>query len=133
MIWNDRIRNLRKESGFTLKEVAKKLNVSEATAQRYEDRENGIKNIPYDIIDKYATIFNVSPSYIMGWDKEGSGDSEVNDMPPEIPGILTIADQRELDDLYMQLDADDRAEVRGFIRGLLHADKYKKGAAQEVS
>jgi transcriptional regulator with XRE-family HTH domain len=51
---------------MTLKEVANKIGVTEATAQRYESA-NGIKSIPYDIIEKYAEIFDVSPSYIMGW------------------------------------------------------------------
>ena len=67
MIWNDRIRQLRELNKMTLKEVSNKLGVTEATAQRYEAK-NGIKNIPYDIIEKYARMFDVSPAYIMGWD-----------------------------------------------------------------
>jgi transcriptional regulator with XRE-family HTH domain len=51
---------------MTLKEVASKLQTTEATVQRYEST---IKNIPYDVIEKYAEIFNVTPSYIMGWEK----------------------------------------------------------------
>lgn len=64
MVWNDRIAYLRKKSDMTLKDVAKRLGVSEATAQRYE---TSIKNIPYEIIMKYAVMFGVEPSYIMGW------------------------------------------------------------------
>lgn len=41
MIWNEKIKSLRLQSGLTLKDVAKKLNISEATAQRYEN-SNGI-------------------------------------------------------------------------------------------
>ena len=67
MIWNQRIKELREINQLTLKEVARKLNVSEATAQRYE---NNIKTIPYEIIESYAKIFDVPPSYIMGWDSE---------------------------------------------------------------
>lgn len=67
MIWNQRIKELREINQLTLKEVARKLNVSEATAQRYE---NNIKTIPYETIESYAKIFGVPPSYIMGWDSE---------------------------------------------------------------
>lgn len=72
MIWNDRIAYLRKKNDMTLKDVSKRLGVSEATAQRYE---TSIKNIPYEIIMKYAVMFCVEPSYIMGWtDDETSAD-----------------------------------------------------------
>lgn len=69
MIWNERIKQLRLREGLTLKEVAKSLGISEATAQRYEN-ENGIKNIPYESLEKYAALFGVSPSYFMGWDSK---------------------------------------------------------------
>lgn len=68
MIWNQRIHSLRKTNGYTLKEIAKILDVTEATAQRYET--NGIKNIPYEAIVKYAEIFSCSPAYIMGWESD---------------------------------------------------------------
>lgn len=63
---NNKIKELREQSGLTLKQVAEFIGCSVATAQRYES-ENGIKNIPYDAIAKYAELFNVSPSYIIGW------------------------------------------------------------------
>lgn len=73
MIWNEKIKSLRLQSGLTLKDVAKKLNISEATAQRYEN-SNGIKNIPYEAIEKYAKLFKVSPSYFMGWETISDSD-----------------------------------------------------------
>lgn len=68
MIWNDRIRDLRERRKMTLKDLSKRLGVSEATAQRYESG-NGIKSVPYEIVEKYAAVFDVDPSYIMGWSK----------------------------------------------------------------
>lgn len=35
-IWNDRIKRMRIQKGITLAQVAEKLGVAEATAQRYE-------------------------------------------------------------------------------------------------
>lgn len=83
MIWNDRIKKLRIQRGLTLKEVAKYLGISEATAQRYEN-ENGIKTIPYEALEKYANLFGVSPSYFMGWNdgqKGSPGESSVVRIP----------------------------------------------------
>ena len=68
MIWNERIKSLRTSQGYTLKDVAQKLGVTEATAQRYES--NAIKVIPYEAIVKYAEIFACSPAYIMGWESD---------------------------------------------------------------
>lgn len=67
MIINRRLRALREQYHYTIREMAEKLGVSVTTAHRYE-ADNGIKEIPYEMIEKYAEIFNVTPSYIMGWD-----------------------------------------------------------------
>lgn len=72
MIWNERIKELRKDRHLTLKDVADKLGVTEATAQRYES--NAIKTIPYETIIKYAEIFYCSPAYIMGWEESVQDD-----------------------------------------------------------
>ncbi len=65
-ILNHRIRQLRQKAGMTLAELATKLNVKEATAQRYESGE--IKNIKLDTIKKIADIFECSPAYLIGWE-----------------------------------------------------------------
>ena len=79
MIWNDRIKARRKELGYTLKEVAAKLGIAESTAQRYESK-NGIKNIPYEALVKYASILSTTPDYIMGWKDDPSAPAE-NSIP----------------------------------------------------
>ena len=65
-IMHERIKELRNNSGLTLAQISDKLNVTEATAQRYETGK-GIKTIPYEVVEKYANIFNCTPQYIMGW------------------------------------------------------------------
>lgn len=66
--YNDRIKELRIQNHLTLKDIAAKLNITEATAQRYESG-NGIKAVPYEKIVEYACLFNVSPAFIMGWEE----------------------------------------------------------------
>lgn len=86
MTINRRLKMLRVRERYTIKELASKLNVSIATAQRYES-DNGIKAIPYEIIEKYSTIFGVSPSYIMGWteDNKNDGINELIEVARNLP------------------------------------------------
>lgn len=64
-IWHKRIRELRKGTDVTLKDMAQIIGVSEATVQRYES--GAIFELPYKVIEAYAEKFNVHPAYIMGW------------------------------------------------------------------
>lgn len=80
MIWNDRLRRLREEHRYTLKEIASKLGVSEAMVSRHE---SNTKNIPYDIIEQYAKIYGCTPQYIMGWKDDDSSGSEEYYTNPE--------------------------------------------------
>lgn len=67
-IWNERIHEKRIEKGITLAQIADRLGVTEATAQRYE--RGNIKSIPYEHMCAYGEILNCSPAYLMGWDEE---------------------------------------------------------------
>ena len=78
MTINERIKELRRMSGLTLKEVADRLNVTEGTANRYESGK--IKVIPYEAITGLADIFDVSPAYIMGWELQRNEIKDVGDL-----------------------------------------------------
>lgn len=67
-IWNERIKQKRIEKGITLAQIADSLNVTEATAQRYES--GSIKSVPYEHMCTYAKLLNCTPQYLMGWAKE---------------------------------------------------------------
>lgn len=54
------------DRGLTLLEVAERLGKTEATIQRYES--GNIKNLKNDTIEDLASVLNVSPAYLMGWD-----------------------------------------------------------------
>ena len=57
------LKQRRLELGLTMLDVAKAVGVSEATISRYES--GNIKNMRSDRIQKYATILQVSPSFIL--------------------------------------------------------------------
>lgn len=64
----ERIKKLRTYRKLTQEEVGKIIGASKQTLHKYE---NGIiTNIPLDKIESLANLFDVSPSYIMGWDNE---------------------------------------------------------------
>ena len=67
-IWNERIHEKRTDKGITLAQIAEKLGVTEATAQRYE--RGNIKSIPYEHMCAYGEILNCSPAYLMGWEED---------------------------------------------------------------
>lgn len=63
----ERLKALRSKTGLTQEEVGHHAHISKQTLYKYE---NGIvTNIPSDKIELLATIYNVTPAYIMGWDE----------------------------------------------------------------
>lgn len=65
MAKGERIKVLREQFGFTQDELAEKIGTTKQTIYKYE--MGLITNIPSDKIEALAKLFNVSPSYLMGW------------------------------------------------------------------
>ena len=62
----ERIKMLRKQHGLTQKELAERCGYSSLTT--INKIELGINTVPLSTVEKIAKVFNVSPSYLMGWD-----------------------------------------------------------------
>ena len=60
---NNKLRNLRLESGLTQKELAKKINSTDKNVWAYE---KGIAMPPYEILAAYADNFGVTTDYLIG-------------------------------------------------------------------
>lgn len=67
MTVGERIKEIRIKLGMSQVSFADKINVSKQTLYKYEN--NIITNIPSDKIEAAAKLGNVSPAYLMGWDK----------------------------------------------------------------
>ena len=87
MTINERIKNLRLQSGLTLKEVADRLGITEGTVQRYES--GSIKVIPYESITGLADLFGVNPAYVMGWELRTSDIKELKSISEAEVKIIT--------------------------------------------
>lgn len=79
MEMNDRIKYLRERSGLTQEELGEKLGVKKAAINKYETGK--VENIKRATIEKLADIFEVSPSYIMGWETEVIPYKPTNQIP----------------------------------------------------
>lgn len=63
----DILKNRRIQLGLTMKEVAEAVNVSEATVSRWESGD--IANMRRNKIAALASVLQLSPSVIMGWEE----------------------------------------------------------------
>lgn len=103
MQFGEKIKARREELGMTQEELAKKLGYrSRSTINKIE---LGINDIGQSKIIAFAKALHTTTSYLLD-----DCDSH----------------QFEIDKLYNQLDTEDKAEIRGTIKGMLKSDKYKK-------
>ena len=61
----EKIYKLRKEKGYTQKQMAEMLNLSQPTYSRYE---SGILDIPSSVLISLAKFHKVSVDYLLGLD-----------------------------------------------------------------
>ena len=99
----DRIKFLRKERGMSQEELATLLKTTKQAIYKYEN--NIVTNIPMDKIERISNLFNVSPSYIMGWEDSTLAVQDINTRIPvfgsvaagiPIEAITDIEDYEEI-------------------------------------
>ena len=73
----ERIKYLRTIEGMSQEELGNRVGVQRAAINKYEN--GSVTNIPIATIEKIATIFNVSPTYLVGWNT-----IEINPLSAEV-------------------------------------------------
>lgn len=109
-MFGKRLQLARKKKGLTLDQLANIYNerfdgsLSKGTLSKYE---NGKQEPMISTVGNLASVLGVSVDFLIGDD---------------------IAEplETEIETLYNQLDNEDKIELRGIIKGMLYADKYKK-------
>lgn len=131
-IWNERIRSKRLQKGITLAQIADKLGVTEATAQRYES--GSIKNIPYEHMCAYGEILGCSPAYLMGWENKKTFSEIISDniktyrqslgiSPSDIAEHVGIS-EKDLDDFEKGIRSPSLDEILNLAKAFdISADK----------
>lgn len=115
----NRIKKLRIDSNLTQEEVGKIIGSSKQTLHKYE---NGIiTNIPSDKIETLANLFDVSPSYIMGWDNNDINDNKLN------------KEDEKLLNAFNQLNNEGQEKAISYTQDLVDSGKYKKTIKEDTS
>jgi transcriptional regulator with XRE-family HTH domain len=104
----DIIKSLRIAAKMTQGEVAEKIGTTKQTIFKYES--GAITNIPLDKVAALATIFNVEPWEILGWEKE-EGGAPTSKSTPEDDIII---------DLLPKMTEEQKRLVRSVIEGFLN-------------
>ena len=117
-----RLRELRNARGISQQKLADKVGISKSSINMYErgEREPGL-----DLVEAFADIFNVDLDYLHGKSNIPNKSLVSDTTPNSLPD-----DENALLDLYRCLDRDDRAEIRGEMKQMLKAEKYKQDTAK---
>ena len=90
MTTGERMKQRRKELGFSAEKVAERLGVSPATIYRYE--KGDIEKVPGDSLGELAKILQTTPAYLMGWEEKPTAPA-----PRPIPkGFATMPEMVNL-------------------------------------
>lgn len=122
MTMGDRIYDLRKQRGMTQSELASILGVGRSAVLKYEKGE--VENIPRSTIAKMATVFGVSPAYLMcfdQWDDEQMSDEVGLFKRMQAKwgsGVATLVDN------YLLLSDEGKQELLNISEKLVMVQKF---------
>lgn len=69
-VTGSKIRELRLLADMSQEELGRRVGVQRAAIQKYE--KGTVINVPIATIEKIATVFDVSPTYLVGWGEDTS-------------------------------------------------------------
>lgn len=107
------LRKLRSQKKITMKALGVHLGVTESTVSFYE---SGKREPSIDTLIKLANYFEISLDELISGEKKPTVfDSTLIPLSEE-EGVVMKQ--------YQQLDIEDKAEIRGEIKGMLRHEKY---------
>ena len=99
-----RIKDLRKEKGLTLEQVADIVGVGKSTVRKWET--GMIANMKRDKIASLAKALGTTPEYLMGWEQKEKYPSE-----PQLTEVEKLAL-----DLFRRIPEDKQSEALDLLR-----------------
>lgn len=113
MIFADRLKQLRKENGYTQVTLAEALGVSKGTVAMWE---TGKRTPDYDVINQMSDMFDRRIDYILGYSEDASSP-KLSEQQIELLGEWVIEDDaRKVMKDYMSLDDFGKAAVESIIQ-----------------
>lgn len=125
-----RIKDSMKTKNITQAELSK---ITGIRASSISDYLTGKYQPKQDKISLIAEALSVNPGWLMGYEDTRFTTNVVNDLPDSLlHDSVYSKDEQELIDMYRKLTTEDKAEIRGEIKGLLKSNKYKPEFQDEV-
>lgn len=125
------VKQYRKEHGLSMQTFGDMCGLSRAYISILEKGINPTTNKPFSpTIQTVQKIADVTGLDLNLLDKDQKLIINAKKPSININDIPSSEDQQLLN-LYHQLDVEDRAEIRGEMKGMLHADKYKSKIKDE--
>ena len=104
------INHYRKMAGLTLKQVADRVGITEATMQKYE--KGLIKRVDIEMLDKIATAINTSVDRLTGWLTDEEKQKELKERQGD-----------KWNSVYDSLSDENKVLVNSFMTYLHKNDK----------
>lgn len=122
MTIGERIKEIRDRTNMSQVDFADKINVSKQTLYKYEN--DIITNIPSDKIEAIASIGNISPAYIMGWDEISSLNTKKRGVSINILGRVAAGIPIEAVENIIDTEeiTEDLARTGDFFGLQIHGD-----------
>lgn len=127
----DRLRELRREKGITLDELAEILQTTKATLSRYE---NSLREPKAEFVQRVANFFDVSTDYMMGQSDVRESVKkwwEKDEEPSEVELEKFIREKSNIKLMGDPLDEDAKNDVLMFLRAAHQLIKEKRKAEEE--
>ena len=111
-----RIKELRMLSEMSQEELGRRVGVQRAAINKYE--KGTVTNIPIHTVEKIANVFNVNPTYLLGWDNKS--DNHLSMEVRVIQGVNRFygKDCVELLEIYHQLNSVGKKRLLSYAEDL---------------
>lgn len=125
MTMGERIRSLRKQHSMSMEELGQRIGVGKSAILKYEKSE--VENLPRSTIEKMATIFGVSPAYLMCFDEWDENAEALSDEVALIERIQAKWGREAVKmlELFVQLNADGKKSIINMAEDFASLDKYR--------
>lgn len=118
-----RIKDLRKLAGLSQEELGRRVGVQRAAINKYE--KGTVTNIPIHTIEQMAIIFDVSPTYLVGWN--GNEGNELAVETKIVQGVdrLFGKDTLMVLELFVELNPSNKKKALEYLQDLSIINDYR--------
>ena len=111
-----KIKELRQLHGLSQEELGRRVGVQRAAINKYE--KGTVTNIPIETIEKIANIFEVSPTYLVGWDTTPTNPLAVEIKVIQAVNSLFGADVVDLMETYVGVNRIGQRKIQTYAEDM---------------